>query len=503
MTAPLGRTPQGVPLKPDVEVVILGAGFSGIGMAIALLKAGRASFTVLEKGADVGGTWRDNHYPGAACDVPSHLYSFSFEQNPHWSRMYPTQSEIHDYLRRTADKYGVTPRIRFNTTAVHCGWDDATGMWRVRTGDGRTLTARAVVSGMGFLSRPALPQITGIDKFEGRVFHSAEWDHAYDLTGKRVAVIGTGASAIQFVPEIAPKVAQLTLFQRTPPWVMPKLDRPMRGWEKATFERFPALQNLFRQQIYARMETRAYAFTLKPEILKKAQALGLEYLEAVVPDPELRARLTPDYTIGCKRVLISNDYYPALNRPNVEVVTDGVAEATATGLKTRTGRRIEVDAIVFGTGFTVTEMLAPTEITGRDGRSLNAEWRRDIAAYLGTTVAGYPNLFFLMGPNTGLGHNSMIYMIESQIHYVLRALDMLDAERAVALDVRPQAQAVYNAELDRRLKKTVWASGCKSWYVSEDGRNPTLWPGFTFEFRRRTRRVDRRAYDLVRAPVDA
>lgn len=492
-----GGTGRGGGTRPDIDVAIIGTGFSGLGMAIALKKAGRDDFRIFEKADEVGGTWRDNHYPGCACDVPSHLYSFSFEPNPDWSRMYSPQPEIWRYLRHCADKYALRPHIRFGCEILRAVFDEARALWVLTDRTGAQTTARVVVSGMGGLSRPAYPSLPGLEEFQGTSFHSADWNHDYDLAGKRVAVIGTGASAIQFVPAIAPQVGQLTLFQRTPPWVLPKADRPVRRWEMALMRALPPLQYLWRGAIYCMMESRAYAFTRNVKLMSRVAEMATRHLEQAIPDPVLRAKLTPDYTPGCKRLLISNDYYPALNRPNVHVETARIETVTATGIRTRDGVEHPVDAIIFGTGFKANDVLSPTEIVGRGGRSLNAEWDRGAAAYLGTVVAGYPNMFFLMGPNTGLGHNSMVYMIESQIRYVMDALRQLDRRRWRALDVAPAVQAAYNDALQGEIAHTVWQSGCKSWYLTEDGRNPTVWPGFTFSFRRRTRRVDLNDFDHV------
>ncbi|WP_269716209.1 flavin-containing monooxygenase [Caulobacter sp. NIBR2454] len=503
MNAPFKPAGQ-APAKPDVDVAILGSGFSGLGMAIALLKDGRRDFVILEKAASVGGTWRDNTYPGCACDVPSHLYSFSFEPNPEWSRMYPTQPEIRAYLERVADKYDLRPYLRFGKTVTDLTFDEAGGFWKVTSDDGQTLTARVVVSGTGGLSRPVLPSIKGMDSFKGKAFHSAWWDHDEDLTGKTVAVIGTGASAIQFVPQIAPKVKSLTLFQRTPPWIVPKLDRPMHGWEKALFKAAPVFQKLLRGFIYTRMESRAAAFVFKPEAMAKSEALARQYIDAVITDPALREKVTPNYRMGCKRILISNDYYPALNRENVALVTDGIAEITPSGVRTTDGIEHKADVIIYGTGFAATDALSPTQVHGRGGRHLNAEWAAGAQAYLGVTVSGYPNFFMLMGPNTGLGHNSIVYMIESQIRHVMDGLRRMEAAGAAWMDPKREAQNQFNAFVQERVGKTVWNSGgCKSWYLTADGRNTTIWPGFTFDYRRRVKAVDPTAYDMERVRAEA
>jgi cation diffusion facilitator CzcD-associated flavoprotein CzcO len=503
MNAPFKPAGQ-APAKPDVDVAILGSGFSGLGMAIALLKDGRNDFVILEKAQGVGGTWRDNTYPGCACDIPSHLYSFSFEPNPEWSRVYPTQPEIRAYLDRVADKYELRPYLRFGRTVTDISFDEAGGFWRVTSDDGQVLTARVVVSGMGGLSRPILPDIKGMDRFRGKTFHSAWWDHDYDLTGKTVAVIGTGASAIQFVPQIAPKVKSLTLFQRTPSWVMPKKDRQRHGWERALFRAAPVFQKLLRGLTYARLELLATALVWRTDSMAKFEKLGRQFIEAAIPDPVLRQKVTPTYRMGCKRILISNDYYPALARPNVHLITEGIAEITAKGVRTTDGVEHAVDAIVYGTGFAATDALSPTQVHGRGGRHLNAEWEAGAQAYLGVTVSGYPNFFMLMGPNTGLGHNSIVYMIESQIRHVMDGLRRMDAAGAAWMDPKRDAQNAFNAFVQDRVRKTVWnAGGCKSWYLTEDGRNTTIWPGFTFDYRRRVKAVDPAAYDMERVKAEA
>jgi cation diffusion facilitator CzcD-associated flavoprotein CzcO len=483
--------------QPDFEVCIIGTGFSGLGMAIALLQEGRKSFVLLERAEGVGGTWRDNTYPGCACDIPSHLYSFSFEPKADWSRMYPPQPEIWAYLEGVADKYGVTPFIRFGRQVTAMTWDEQARFWRVQTASGEEVSARVVASGMGGLSNPATPQLKGVERFKGAAFHSAQWDHGYDLKGKRVAVVGTGASAIQFVPEIAPQVAQLHLYQRTPPWVVPKGDRPMRGWEQRLFKLLPFTQNWLRRTIYCGLEIRAPAFGA-PERLQKAQVLAKRYLDSVIADEGLRARLTPNYVMGCKRILISNDYYPALSRDNVELVTDPINEVTQDAVVTADGQVRPVDAIIYGTGFAAMDPLYRVEVRGEGGRRLADDWAHGAQAYLGLTVAGYPNLFFLMGPNTGLGHNSMVYMIESQIRYVMDAIHLMERRGAEAMDVKAPAQAAFNAELQQRIAGSVWNSGgCKSWYLNAEGRNVSLWPGFTFTYRKKTRKVDEASYELA------
>jgi cation diffusion facilitator CzcD-associated flavoprotein CzcO len=470
----------------DFEVIIVGTGFAGLGMAINLQKAGIHSFVLLERAEEVGGTWRDNNYPGCACDIQSHMYSFSFELNPNWSRKYPQQKEIKRYLERCAEHHGLGPHIRFGQEVTGATWDNKGERWRVDTADGTALTARFMVSAIGGLSRPAFPDIQGLDDFEGAVFHSAQWDHGFDLKGKRVAVIGTGASAIQFLPQIAPDVARLDLYQRTAPWIIPRPDRAFKAWEKALL-RTPLIK-LYRGYLYCFYETRALTFLGNTRAQAMGNKMAGEHLEAQVTDPALRAKVTPDYQMGCKRVLISNDYYPALQRRNVEVITEGIREIRAHSVVDQDGREREVDAIILGTGFQATDPLGPVEIRGTDGAPLTDLWEDGIEGYLGTIVAGFPNLFMLAGPNTGLGHNSMVFMLEAQIHYVIACLEGMKTRGWTRLALRDSAQTTFNTWLQAQMGKTVWASGCKSWYLDKNGKNVTLWPGFTFDFWRQTRK---------------
>jgi len=487
----------------DCSVLIVGAGFAGLGMAIRLKQAGIDDFVVLEAATGVGGTWRDNHYPGCACDVQSHLYSFSFEPWPRWTRDFAPQKEILEYLEHCTDKYGVRPHIRFGARVNKGRFDERSGEWELTTTDGRTFRARVVVSGTGPLSRPQLPDIPGLSSFEGKTFHSARWDDSFSLAGKRVAVIGTGASAIQIVPNIAPEVGKLFVYQRTAPWVMPKPDGPIAAWKQALYERAPVFQKAARARIYWTRELLALGFVVEPRILKLAEGLGRRYLARSVADPALRARLTPTYRMGCKRVLPTNEYLPALQRDNVELVTDGIAEVRPHGIVTKDGTERDVDAIVLATGFEAAEQVAPFEVHGRDGRELNEVWRDGAEAYLGTTIAGFPNLFLLIGPNTGLGHSSMIFMIESQVAYVLDAIRTMRARRLKLVDLRAEAQQRYNERIQKRLEGTVWSSGCMSWYLTRTGKNTTIWPGFTFEFRWKTRHFDADAYEMLPLSHDA
>ncbi len=489
-----GRPSAGIP--NEVDVAIVGAGFSGLGMAIRLRQEGHDDFVVLERGSDVGGTWWFNTYPGCACDVPSHLYSFSFAPNPEWSQTYSPQPEIRDYLRGCADRFGVRSRIRFGCEVVGASWDEEAGRWSIETSDG-PLTARVLVGAMGPLVEPRIPEVPGLDRFEGRVFHTARWDHDYDFTGKRVAAVGTGASAIQMVPALQPSVERMHVFQRTPPWIVPHSNRPISSSERRLYRRFPPLQRLARAFTYAIREPLVVGFTKSPRLMRIAELVARRHIAKQVPDRKLRAKVTPDYTIGCKRILPSNRWYPALGKPNVDLVASPVIEVRESSVIGEDGVEREVDAIVFGTGFHVTDIPAAKVVTGRDGRTLEDVWGDSPNAYLGTNVAGFPNLFFLLGPNTGLGHNSMVYMAESQIAYVMGALRAMRERGAAAVDVREDVQAAYNAEVDDRMGDTVWSSGCASWYIDETGRNSTLWPDWTWRFRQRTARFDAERYELV------
>jgi cation diffusion facilitator CzcD-associated flavoprotein CzcO len=482
----------------EFHTVVIGTGFSGLGMAIQLKKDGREDFVVLEKAHDVGGTWRDNTYPGCACDIQSHMYSFSFAQNPRWSRSFSPQQEIWDYLRGVTDRYRLRDHIRFGVEVAGARWDADERRWHVSTSEGEYV-ARFLVAGIGALHIPNIPKLPGIERFAGETFHSAQWNHDYDLTGKRVAVVGTGASAVQFVPRIAPDVAKLTLFQRTPPWIMPKPDHAMPQWTKTLFRMVPGAQRAYRNFIYWLLEVRALGFNGHPALMKLAQLVPQAHLNRQVKDPELRRKLTPDYVMGCKRVLIANDYYPALTRDNVEVSTAGVRAVTEHGVVDGDGVEHEVDVIIYGTGFHVTDAFDYLDITGVDGRDLAKEWREEgIQTHLGITVAGYPNLFFLLGPNTGLGHNSVVFMIESQIRYVSQVMALADEAGAAALDTKESAQAEFQSDLQRRLAGGVWTQGgCTSWYLDARGVNRTIWPGFTWRYWLRTRKLDPAAFDLV------
>jgi cation diffusion facilitator CzcD-associated flavoprotein CzcO len=466
-------------LPAHVPVAVIGSGFAGLGMAIRLKQQGVADFIVLERAGDVGGTWRENTYPGCQCDVPSHLYSLSFARNPDWSRTFSMQPEIEAYLRRVAEDYDVRRHLRFDCDVTSAVWDEDRARWTLTTPHG-SLEADVVVSGVGALSEPSIPDLPGIDSFEGAVFHSAQWDHDFDLEGKRVAVVGTGASAVQFIPRIQPKVSAMAVFQRTPPWVMPHPDRELTRLERRIYRALPFAQRLMRDGIYWARETFVIAF-MRPNLMRQGERIARRHLAKQVEDPVLRRTLTPSYRMGCKRILLSNEYFPALQQPNVEVVCDGIAEVRGRSVVDAAGVEREVDAIIFGTGFHVIDMPFADRVTGRGGVKLAEAWENGMQAHKGTSIAGFPNLFMLLGPNTGLGHNSVVFMIEAQIEYVAEALRTMRERGATTLEVRREAMEAYDAEVQRRLQGSVWnTGGCASWYLDARGRNSTIWPGFTW-----------------------
>ncbi|GAA3626789.1 flavin-containing monooxygenase [Streptomyces fenghuangensis] len=489
-----------------VRVAVIGSGFGGLGAAVRLRRAGITDFAVLERRDSVGGTWRDNSYPGCACDVPSHLYSFSFAPNPDWPRNFSGQEHIRAYLEKVADTFGLRPHIRFDSEVLSARWDTEALHWEIETARG-ALTADMLVSATGPLSDPKIPDIPGLDGFTGKVFHSAQWDHDYDLRGKRVAMIGTGASAIQIVPSIQPLVDRLTLFQRTPPWVMPRMDREITRAERWLHAKVPPTRALRRQMLWLIREFQVGAFTKHPAQLGLVEKLARHHMTKVVKDPVLRAKLTPDYRIGCKRILLSNTYYPALVKPNVDVVASGLKEVRGNTLVAADGTGTEVDAVIFGTGFHVTDMPVAQRITGAQGITLAEAWKDGMEALRGSTATGFPNFMTVIGPNTGLGNSSMILMIEAQLNYMvdyLRQLETLTAGSAgrAALDARPEAVRSWTDHVQRRMTRTVWnTGGCDSWYLDANGRNTTVWPGTTGEFRKVTRNVDLAEYEVLRAPA--
>lgn len=467
-----------------VHVAIVGSGFGGLGAAIRLKREVTDDFIVFERAATLGGTWRDNRYPGAACDVPSHLYSFSFAPNPRWSRWYSPQPEIRDYLERCADEFGVRSHVRFGHDVLRLDWDEQAQLWRLETSQG-AYAARFVIAAPGPLAEPKLPDVPGLASFTGPMFHTARWPADVGLAGRRVAVIGTGASVIQLVPAIQPQAAQVIVFQRTPPWVIPRHDFPLRRTLQPWLQRVPALQRLVRGGVYLSHEVAGLAFR-HPLLARLGQQIAKWQLRRQVPDAALRRALTPDYLLGCKRVLLSDDWYPALQRPNVTLVTGGAAAVTPRGVVGADGVERAAHVLVLGTGFEVTEARFAERVHGRDGARLADDWRPSPRAHLGTTVAGYPNLFFLLGPNTALGHSSVVLIIEAQLDHVVNALRHARAAGMSVLEPRADAQAAFVARLDRRMRRTVWlAGGCRSWYLDAAGRNSATWPGSVGAFRRR------------------
>lgn len=478
------------------QVAIIGSGFGGLGTAIKLKEEGIDDFVVLERANDVGGTWRDNSYPGCACDVQSHLYSFSFAPNPDWSRMYSPQAEIWAYLRRCAENYKILPHIWFSHDVLKVFWQEERKHWLIETSQG-SLTANILVGAIGALCEPSLPNLAGLENFQGNYFHSARWDHNYDLTDKTVAVIGTGASAIQFVPAIQPKVKKLYLFQRTPPWIIPRQDRAISDFEKKLFRQFPFTQYLMRMLIYWIREIYVIYFR-NPWVMNINRFIAVNHLKRAILDPKLREKLTPNYVIGCKRILISNDYLPSLAQPNVEVVTEAIKEISQDSITTKDGVSRKIDTIIFGTGFHVTDLPFADHIYGREGKTLAQTWQGSPKAYLGTTISGFPNFFLLLGPNTGLGHTSVVYMIESQIAHVLNAVRYMKKHSVATVEPRKEAQDGFVSEVDKKMQGTVWTAGrCASWYLDPTGRNSTLWPSFTWKFKQRVEPFNPEEYLLT------
>jgi cation diffusion facilitator CzcD-associated flavoprotein CzcO len=476
------------------HVAIVGAGFSGLCMGIRLRQEGIDDFVILERAPEVGGTWRDNTYPGCQCDIPSALYSYSFAPNPNWTRFYPLQDEIRRYLRDCAERFGVMPHIRFRQDVLQAQWDR--DHWRLQTTGGE-VRADVVIGGMGGLSNPSLPEIPGLEDFRGTVFHSAAWNHDHDLGGEAVAVIGTGASAVQFIPMIQPQLGELRVFQRTPSWVMPDPDRPVGDLEHLLWRRLPVTQRLLRGAIYGLFEASVLTTIVDRRLASLLERQARRHLHRQVRDPELRAKLTPDYTIGCKRITLSNTYYPALTQPNVEVITEPIDRLTATGIRTVDGREHKLDTIILGTGFKVHDNPAFARVRGRDGRTLGEAWAGSPRAYLGSTIAGFPNLFLLVGPNSAGGFNSIIFTTEAHVNYAIAALKTMDKRRARVAEVRREVYDRWADETERRLADSVWnEGGCQSWYLDQNGRNGVWWPGFMAGLWWRTRRFNESEYEL-------
>jgi cation diffusion facilitator CzcD-associated flavoprotein CzcO len=485
-----------MPELSSYRVVVVGAGFGGIGMAVALQQAGIEDFLVIDKADDLGGIWRDNTYPGLACDVPSNLYSFSFRPG-RWSRRFPPQQEILAYLHALVEERGLGGRLRFGSGVVAAEFDERRAVWNLSLDDGETLQAATVVSAVGQLGRPAIPGIAGRDDFAGPSWHSARWDHSVDLTGKRVAVVGTGASAIQFAPEVAKTAAHVDVYQRSAPYVLPKADRPYRHAEHVLFDWLPVVRKADRLRIFLYGELLTSGFVMSPKLLAGPMQLWRRQFEAHITEPQLREKCVPDYVMGCKRVLFSNDWYPTLVRPNVELVTDRIERIVPDGVVTDEGTNRRADVIIYGTGFKTIDFLSPMSVTGLGGRRLHEIWRGRAETYLGITVSGFPNFFMLYGPNTNLGGNSIIYMLEGQIGYVLGAIRALEAEGLDWLDVRADVQRAFSAWVDGASRTSVWESGCHSWYTTAAGRNNNNWPDHTFLYRYRVRRFDLSSYRVM------
>lgn len=471
-----------------LELAIVGAGFGGLAMARAAGAAGMGDFVLLEKAGDVGGTWRENTYPGAACDVPAHLYSLAAAPNPAWTRLFPQQGEIQSHLQALAVDLQLAGRLRLGWTLKSARWDSDCACWQLRSADGLEIKARALVLALGGLHVPAWPALAGRESFAGVSFHSAQWRHDHDLSGRRVGVIGTGASAVQFVPQIASQVAQLSVFQRTPSWLMPRPDVALPAWLRQTFEHLPWLRKAFRGSIFLTLELLSSGLTHRRSGLW-ARALARRHLRAQVADAGLRARLTPDYPVGCKRVLISSDYYPALQRANVDLLDTAIERIEPAGVRLVDGRLIALDTLIYGTGFRPMDVLSVIEILGRNGRSLHEDWRPRPSAYLGIGVHGYPNLHLLLGPNTALGHNSVLYMIESQVQHILLTMRARQQRGARAIEPTESAQQRWLRCVDARFPASAWAGGCRSWYLDEHGHNIALWTASCMAYRRLTRRL--------------
>jgi cation diffusion facilitator CzcD-associated flavoprotein CzcO len=477
------------------RIVVLGAGMSGLCMGVQLVRAGIRSFTILERSGRLGGTWWDNTYPGAQCDVRSHLYAFSFAPNPDWSRVFAPQREILAFMERVADLWSLRDHMRFGTELTTARFDEARGCWDLRTAHGAALEADVLVCSAGPLSQPRWPDVPGLESFGGKLVHTARWDHGFDVAGKSIAVIGTAASAVQVVPQIAPRVRQLHVFQRSANWIVPRPDRAYRPWEKM-LSRVPPFGRLRRWYQYWLHERNRLGFNQGTRMAQLVEAFARHHLRSQIADPKLVERLAPDYPFGCKRVLLSNDYYPALTRPNVELVTEPIAGVDRDGLTTIDGRRRPVDAIVCATGFDTLHLLNSVEVRGLGATTLASAWREAPQAYHGVTVAGFPNLFLLLGPNTGTGHTSTLLYIEPQVQYVMRALRELQRRKRSWLAVRPDAMEAHNRALQARLSTTVWAGSCSSWYKNAAGRVAAIFPGYSFQYSRALRRLAFHEYDF-------
>lgn len=484
--------------EQQAKIIIVGSGFAGLGMAIRLKNSGINDFILLERGNDVGGAWRENHYPGCACDVESLLYSFSFEPKSNWSRKFAPSAEIYEYLRHCAEKYHIYPHIHFSRSLVSAEFDERNACWNLQDSDDRRYSCQFLVSALGPLSNPIIPDFQGLNDFSGPAFHSAEWDHSVSFKDKHVAIVGSGASTIQFLPKVAEEAKSVTLFQRTAPWVMPKMDRAFKPWEKALFKFLPGFQKLWRSMIYWRAELFLKAYLNADSRMHRYGEKQIKrYIEAVIPDPQLREKITPKFSLGCKRTLLSNDYYPALMRNNVSVINAGVQGISATGLIDTNLQEHPADAILFGTGFRVDDPLSGVTVKGLGGRDLGKEWRESaFASYYGTAISGYPNMIVLAGPNTGIGHTSLVYMIEQQIGYALKYIKKADSVSDGYLNVLPKAQQIFNDNLQKKFPGTVWAAGCESWYLTQGNKNFSIWPTFTYRYAKEMQNFRTADYEL-------
>lgn len=480
-----------------IRTAIVGAGFGGLGAAVRLLEEGFDDLVIYDAGDEVGGTWRDNTYPGVACDIPAHLYSYSFHTRGDWSTAYPRQSEIKRYLEDVADTFELRPHLRLGRRVTDARFDEADGRWHLTTSDGGRDVVDAVVAALGPLRVPSYPDLAGRGDFEGTELHTARWDHDVDLEGRRVVVIGTGASGVQVVPPIADRAAQVTVFQRSAPWIIPMFDREYSPVERWVLENVPVVRSIYRKLLYWQKEVRFAGFKRGSPAMRLMEAYARWNMRRQIGDPEMRRQLEPDYRMGCKRILLSNRYYSALNRPHVDLVTDPIERITPDGVLTADGEHVPADVIVYATGFQVANVLDGLTVSGRQGRDLETVWADRPVAYLGTTIPGFPNLYTVLGPNTGLGHNSMVFMMECQYDYILSALRPQRHPGVAYLEVRPEALDRYVAEIEERTQDTVWATGCTSWYLSDEGTNFTLWPGYTFQYWRRTRGIEIDRYRVV------
>ncbi len=486
-----------------LDVAVIGGGFAGIGTAIRLKQRGVHDFAILERGTAIGGTWRDNTYPGAACDIPSRLYSYSFAPNPNWSRTYSGSNEILGYIEAMAAEFRLGPHIRFGHNVSGIAFDEQAGVWEISVeGHAEPIRARAVVLASGPLANASFPDIRGIETYRGHKIHSARWDHEYDFTGKRVAVVGTGASAVQIIPELVDKAASVKVFQRTPGWVLPRVDRRTNGLTKELYRRVPAAEQLARRAWFYGHESVALGVVWNTPLTRVVELVGKAQLRRQVKDPWLRRQLTPDFRAGCKRLLMTDDYYPALQRDNCKLITWPIARISEHGIRTAEGIEHQADCIVFATGFDVSKTGTPVPVVGRDGRNLAEEWSRGAYAYKSVAVSGYPNLFLTFGPNSGPGHNSALVYMEAQIDYLVGAIGIILDRDLRMLDVRRDRQDRYNAAIQRKLSATTWNSGCRSWYLTEDGFNATMYPGFATQYVHQLRAVDLDDYLVVEQTAD-